>query len=369
MRVVNAIVQTVKAQTLKPKTPNTKTLRSGAELAEAGLRVNRHVANAVAGIQPVAVTAEMAALIDADDPNDPIARQFLPDARELAAAPEERADPIGDDAFSPVRGVVHRHPDRVLLKPVLTMTCAVYCRFCFRRETVGRADGALAPDELAAALGYIREHREIWEVILTGGDALVLSPRRLGDIIAALDAIPHVEVIRIHSRVPAVDPARVTEALVAALRAETAVYVVLHCNHAREITPAAVGAIRMLVDAGIPMLSQTVLLRGVNDDAGTLAALMRTLVRNRVKPYYLHHGDLARGTGHFRTTIAAGRALMRTLRTRISGLCQPDYVLDIPGGHGKVPIGPCYIRRHPTAAGWTVTGHAGREHTFRDSGT
>ncbi len=356
MNVVNTLVQTLKA----------RTLRSGAALADAGLMAAGRIADAdaAAAVQPVAVTPEMAALIDASDPDDPIARQFVPDQRELVVSPEELSDPIADAAFAPLPGVVHRHPDRVLLKPV--MTCPVYCRFCFRREAVGAADAALTPQQLAAALDYIRGHEEIWEVILTGGDALMLSPRRLAEIVAALDAMPHIEVIRIHSRVPAVDPDRVTAALVAALGAATAVYVVLHCNHAREITPAARCAIAALVDAGIPMLSQTVLLRGINDSDDALADLMRALVANRIKPYYLHHGDLARGTGHFRTTIASGRALMRRLRRRISGLCQPDYVLDIPGGHGKVPVGPSYISGPADGSGWTVTDHAGGRHAYRD---
>ncbi len=226
-------------------------------------------------------------------------------------------------------------------------------------------DSVLSPAALATALDYIRAHEEIWEVILTGGDPLILSPRRLGEIVAALDAIPHVAVIRIHSRVPAVDPARITQQMVTALKCRTAVYVVLHCNHPREITPAARRAIAALVDAGIPMLSQTVLLRGVNDDEKTMAELMRTLVANRVKPYYLHHGDLARGTSHFRTTIDRGRALMRHLRRHLSGLCQTDYVLDIPGGFGKMPVGPCYVDE-PAGGDWTVTDSAGRRHAYRD---
>lgn len=358
MNVVNTLVQSMAKMTL----------RSGAALADSGLIAASRIADAdaAAALQPIAVTPEMAALIDGHDADDPIARQFVPDTRELVISADELADPIGDAAFSPLPGIVHRHPDRVLLKPV--MTCPVYCRFCFRRETVGAPASALAPRELDAALDYIRRDAEIWEVILTGGDALMLSPRRLGDIVAALDAVPHVAVIRIHSRVPAVDPGRITPALVAALKTATAVYVVLHCNHAREITPQATRAIARLVDAGIPMLSQTVLLKGVNDDADALADLMRTMVANRVKPYYLHHGDKTRGTGHFRTTIASGRNLMRALRRRLSGLCQPDYVLDIPGGHGKVPVGPTYICEHPDGGGWIVRDTAGREHAYGDGG-
>ena len=282
------------------------------------------------------LTPHIAALADAEPA---VARQFLPNARETAIAPEENADPIGDGAFTPVHGIVHRYPDRVLLKPV--MTCAAYCRFCFRREMVG--DGALTAAEMDAAIGYIAAHPEIREAILTGGDPLVLSARRIGALIKRLAAIPHLDWLRVHTRLPVVDPARITPAMIAALKSPLPVYMAIHCNHASELTPEVRRACARLADAGIPLLAQTVLLRGVNDDADTLAALMRALVKNRVKPYYLHHADLAPGTGHFRTSIAEGQALMRALRGRVSGLAQPTYVLDIPGGHGKVPVGPCYL--------------------------
>jgi lysine 2,3-aminomutase len=296
----------------------------------------------VAALYAVAITPAIAELIDPADPQDPIARQFVPDVRELVTRPEERGDPIGDDRFSPVAGLVHRYPDRVLLKVV--NACAVYCRFCFRREMVGPGQDGLSPAALATALEYIHAHPQIWEVILSGGDPLVLSARRLKAVVAQLAAITHVKVMRLHTRVPAVAPERVSAALVAALRAgEKATYVVLHINHPRELTKEARAACARLVDAGIPMLSQSVLLRGVNDDVATLGALMRALVECRIKPYYLHHADLAPGTAHLRTTIGEGQALMRALRGRYSGLCQPSYVLDIPGGYGKSPIGPHYL--------------------------
>jgi lysine 2,3-aminomutase len=319
-----------------------RTARTGPDLVEAGVVGSERASDIdrVAARYAVAVTPEVAALIDPADPADPVARQFVPDVAELETTTEERADPIGDARFSPIKGIVHRYPDRVLLKPI--HACPVYCRFCFRREVVGPGGEALNAAELDAALDYIRERPEIWEVILTGGDPLLLPPRRLREIISALDAIPHLGVIRLHTRVPVVDTARVSDELVQALEADKAVYVVLHANHARELTPAARAACRKLTRAGIAMLSQTVLLKGVNDDAPTLEALFRELVRNRIKPYYLHQADLAPGTAHFRTSIAAGQALMRDLRGRVSGLCQPDYVLDIPGGYGKVPVGPVY---------------------------
>ena len=326
----------------------TRTLRSPKALSHAGLVPAGRLAELerVAAKYAVAITQPMAELVDVDDEADPIARQFFPQAGELEALPIETADPIGDFAHSPVEGVVHRYPDRVLLK--ITHVCAVYCRFCFRREMVG-PDGpqALSPEALDDALAYVAARPQIWEVILTGGDPLVMSPRRLGALMDRLCAIEHVKVIRFHTRVPAVDPAAVTDDLTAALRRPCkAVYVALHANHPRELTPAARAACARLVDAGLPMVSQTVLLRGVNDDPETLGALMRAFVEMRIKPYYLHHGDLAPGTGHHRTTIAEGQTLMRALRGRLSGLCQPIYVLDIPGGHGKVPVGPGYLEEN-----------------------
>jgi lysine 2,3-aminomutase len=230
----------------------------------------------------------------------------------------------------------------VLLKP--THTCPVYCRFCFRREVVG-PDGAgnLTEPELQGALAYIRATPAIWEVIITGGDPFVLSPRRLASIVQALEAIPHVQVIRFHTRVPVVEPKRVTAELVDALKSTKAVFVALHANHPRELTQQARAACARLINAGIPMLSQSVLLRGVNDDVETLSALMRAFVAARIRPYYLHHPDMARGTSHFRLSLAEGQALVRALRGRLSGLCQPTYVLDIPGGFGKSPVAAAYV--------------------------
>ena len=342
------------------------TFRTIAELERAGLVDAERAAalEPVAARYAVAVTPAIAALIDKSDPNDPIARQFIPDPAELARHPSERVDPIGDDAFSPVEGIVHRYPDRVLLK--LVYTCPVYCRFCFRREMVGpKGRAGLTARQRQAAYDYIRAHPEIWEVILTGGDPLVLPPSRLRDVVAALAAIDHVKVLRIHTRVPAVAPERITAELIAAIKAwDRAAYVVLHANHPRELTPAASAACAQIVDAGIPMLSQSVLLKGVNDDAGVLAELMRAFVAARVKPYYLHHADLAPGTAHLRTSLAEGQKLMRQLRGRISGLCQPTYVLDIPGGAGKVPVGPQYLVEGDENGENTVRGIDGKSHRY-----
>jgi lysine 2,3-aminomutase len=343
-----------------------KTLRSIAELAKAGLVAPAQVAalESVAARYAVAVTPDLAALIDAADPADPIARQFVPDARELLPAPHETADPLDEARLTPVPGVVHRYPDRVLLK--LTHVCPVYCRFCFRREVVGPGGAqALSGKALETALAYIAGEPAIWEVILTGGDPFMLSPRRIAEVTQALGEIAHVKVLRWHTRVPVADPARVTSKLVEALRSPAqAVYVALHANHPRELSPAARAACARLIDAGIPMLSQTVLLKGINDDAETLASLMRAFVETRIKPYYLHQMDLAPGTAHVRTSLAEGQALMRRLRGTLSGIAQPTYVLDIPGGHGKVPVGPSYL----ADAGGAVADPAGTWHDYPERG-
>jgi lysine 2,3-aminomutase len=310
----------------------------------------------------VALTDQVAELIDPADPSDPIAAQFVPSVAELSTMPEEQADPIGDERWSPVPGIVHRYPDRVLLKP--SLLCPVYCRFCFRREQIGAKGAVLDQIALDLAFAYIRVRPEIWEVIVTGGDPFLLAPRRIAAIVETLAAIEHVQVIRFHTRVPVVDSRRVGAALIKALTAEKAVYVVIHANHPRELTEAARAAIGRLTRAGIPLLSQSVLLRGVNDDAAVLEDLFRKLVAMRVKPYYLHHPDLARGTAHFHGDIAEGQAVMRELRHRASGLCQPTYVLDIPGGHGKVPIGPTWLRAGKGSGDWLVEDCRGACHVY-----
>ena len=322
-----------------------RTLRTIAELIDAGLvqHARTEELSRVAVRYAVAITPAMRELIT--DAGDPIARQFVPDIRELETNPSELADPIGDKRHSPVEGIVHRYRDRVLLKVV--HVCPVYCRFCFRREMVGPdREPSLSPQALDAAVAYIAGHSEICEVILTGGDPFMLSDARAEELTRRLAEIAHVKVLRWHTRMPVVDPVRVTPALVAALKTpHAATYVALHTNHAREFTPAAREACARIVAAGIPMLSQTVLLKGVNDDAEALAGLMRAFQENRIKPYYLHHADLAPGTSHFRTTIEHGQNLMRDLRRRVSGLALPSYVLDIPGGHAKANLEFCDVER------------------------
>ncbi|CAN7247303.1 lysine-2,3-aminomutase-like protein [Rhizobium sp. LjRoot254] len=319
----------------------------------------------VASRYAISITPTIAALIDAGNPDDPIARQYLPSAAELIRLPEERDDPIGDGPHSPVPGVVHRYADRVLLKAV--HVCPVYCRFCFRREMVGPAgEGTMGSEELSRAVAYIAGHTEIWEVIVTGGDPLILSPRRLGELMAALGTIEHVKVVRFHSRVPVTDPERITGALLEALRSSgKTVYVALHANHPRELTDDARAAVDRLIASGVVMVSQSVLLRGVNDDADVLAALMRGFVEMRVKPYYLHHPDLAPGTSHFRLSIEEGRTIVSALRSKVSGLCMPHYMLDIPGGHGKVPLTESPVSEAADGC-YAIEDRLGRMHAYSD---
>jgi lysine 2,3-aminomutase len=317
------------------------TVRTADALAHAGLidPAAREAIEAVARRYAIAITPAMHALIEHNA--DAISRQFVPDPAELVLAPDESADPIADDALSPIKGVVHRYPDRALLKPLLI--CPVYCRFCFRRERVGPDGGLLSVVELQAAYDWFAAHPAIREVILTGGDPLMLSPRRLASIVRALAAIPHIELIRVHSRVPTTDPPRVTDALADAMLSDKPVWFVLHANHARELTADARAALGRLASRSIPLLGQSVLLRGVNDSADALEALFRAMLAARVKPYYLHQLDRAPGTARFHVPIEEGRRLLASLRGRVTGLAWPTYVLDIQGGYGKVPIGPDYL--------------------------
>jgi lysine 2,3-aminomutase len=317
------------------------TIRDTSGLIEAGLvdPPDRAAIDAVAARYAIAITPAMRDLIEA--PDDPIARQFVPSPEELTTAPHEHPDPIGDDRFSPVKGVVRRYADRALLKPLLI--CPVYCRFCFRREHVGPDGGLLTEAELEAAFAWFAAHPAVREVILTGGDPLMLSPRRLGAIIGRLSALPHIETLRIHTRVPTTDPARVNAAMTEALATDRSVWLVSHANHAREFTERARAALTRVRRAGIPMLGQSVLLRGVNDSPEALEALFRAMIAAGVKPYYLHQLDAAPGTARFHVPIAEGQRIVAALRGRVSGLAWPTYVLDIPGGHGKVPIGPRFL--------------------------
>ncbi len=346
------------APTPLPPTALTSTaLTSARDLVDAGLA---DAADA-AGLARVAETFRIRITPAMQQSSPGIARQFVPDRREVLTRPEELADPIGDAAHSPVPGLTHRYPDRAILH--ITQTCDVYCRFCFRRVVVGAA-GPLPPDRLDAALDYVAATPALREIILTGGDPMTLSPRRLGAVMARLDAIPHLEVIRLHSRVPVVAPDRIA-ALAPVLRRRAAVFVVIHTNHPDELTPEARAAIRILADGGVALLSQSVLLRGVNDDPAVLAALFRGLTALRVTPYYLHHCDLARGTSHFRTTIAEGLAIMQALRGHLSGVAIPTYVLDLPGGFGKVPLESGSVTSNGPGQ-WRIRDWRGRFHDYAD---
>ncbi len=316
----------------KPK----QTIRDVSGLIAAGLapEAARPALDQVAARYAIALPAALHALITG--PDDPIARQFIPDAAELITAPHESADPVADETLSPVKGIVHRYPDRALLKPLLA--CPVYCRFCFRREQVGPDGGVLTESELAAAYHYIEEQPGIREVILTGGDPLILSPRRLADILRRLSAIPHVEILRIHTRAPVADPAIVTDALADALDIPAPLFLALHVNHARELTEDAVNSIKKLQRRGIPILGQTVLLAGVNDSVAACGDLFRAMLRARIKPYYLHQLDPAPGTARFHVPPDRGRALLAALRGKISGTALPTYIFDRPGGLGKIPL-------------------------------
>jgi lysine 2,3-aminomutase len=284
-------------------------------------------------------------LIQWDDPKDPIRLQAIPSSNELRWDPRELSDPIGDTRFSPVPRLTHRYPNRVILYP--TYQCAIYCRHCFRKELLTDADSGFSKQQLAPALTYIRTRNEIKEVILTGGDPFMISDCQLGYLREELEAIPHLRMLRIHTRVPVVLPSKVTEALVAVLKGRLQVCVVTHFNHPREITEEAADACRLIREAGFMLLNQSVLLRGVNDEIGILRTLCEEVVYTLgAKPYYLHHCDLTRGLSYLRTEIERGLELMRQLRGYTSGVCIPTYVLDLPRGRGKIPLGPSYVQDH-----------------------
>ncbi|KXV68217.1 lysine 2,3-aminomutase [Acetobacter malorum] len=326
---------------VKPPPSARRLLRTPEDLIAAGL-VPPEQKDALDAVAQDYATAIPPAFLDLiEQPDDPIGVQVIPSPEELLVTPEERSDPIGDEALSPVPGIVHRYADRALLKPLLV--CPLYCRFCFRREHVGPDGGVLDDAALEKALDWLRSHSAIREVILTGGDPLMLSPRRLGQIITALSAMPHVTTIRLHTRVPVAAPERVTDALLDVLETDKALWMAVHINHAREMSEAARACLKRLVRRGVPLLGQSVLLRGVNDSEQALEDLFRSMVEVRMRPYYLHQLDPAPGTARFHVPVAEGQRLLAGLRGRVTGLAWPTYVLDIPGGYGKVPLGPEYV--------------------------
>ncbi|MFO7675151.1 MAG: KamA family radical SAM protein [bacterium] len=289
---------------------------------------------------PLSITPYYASLLDPDDPGQPLRRTVVPTAAELVTAPGETGDPLAEDADSPVPGLVHRYPDRVLF--LVTGACAVYCRYCTRSRLVGGRRHCFGPANWEAALDYIARTHQVRDVLLSGGDPLTMPGERLEWLLGRLQAIPHVEVVRIGTKVPVVLPQRVTAALCRMLRRHHPVWMSIHFTHPDELTPETAQACARLADAGVPLGSQTVLLKGVNDDVATLRRLFTTLMRIRVRPYYLYQCDPIAGSAHFRTPVARGIEMIRGLRGHISGYAVPHYVVDAPGGGGKIPLLPQY---------------------------
>jgi lysine 2,3-aminomutase len=305
----------------------------------------------------VGITPYYFSLIDTEHPSCPVRMQVIPRSGELRVEPGELEDPLGEDAHRPVPAIFHRYPDRCLL--LALDRCAIYCRHCNRRRLVGQAESAISRQDLADAVDYIRRTPAIRDVLISGGDPLTLSTDRLEEIIAAVRSIDHVEIVRIGTRVPVVLPMRIDDALCAMLKRYHPLFVNTHFNHPKELTPLARAACERLADAGIPIGNQTVLLRGVNSSARVLRKLFTELLRARVRPYYLFQGDVAEGTGHLRTSVETGIALMEQLRGHISGLAVPHLVIDTPGGMGKVSIGPDYVvERGPEH--WMLRNYEGR---------
>ncbi len=295
------------------------------------------------------VTPYYAALMDPRHPSCPVRRQAIPVAAEAAGAPGDLRDPLGEDPRRPVRSVVHRYPDRVLL--LATDRCPSYCRHCTRRRVTGGGEGTFDRAAAEQGIAYVRAHAEVREVVVSGGDPLSLSDERLGWLLGALRAIRHVEVLRVATRAPVTIPMRVTEPLARLLRRLAPLFVITHFNHPKECTAEAREACERLVDAGVPVENQTVLLRRLNSSPRTIADLNLRLLSWRVRPYYLHQGDLADGTGHLRTPLAVGVGILEALRGRTSGLAVPHLAVDLPGGHGKVTLQPGYLLGPGEASG------------------
>jgi len=290
----------------------------------------------------MAITPYYAALMDKTDRNCPIRLQAVPTFGELVTCSDDMEDPLSEDSQSPVEGIVHRYPDRVLF--LTTFRCAMYCRHCTRRRIVGSGDAELDHSQINDCVEYINDNEEIKDVLISGGDPLILSDGKLEYILKSLREIDHVEIIRIGTRVPVVLPMRIDEELVLMLKKYHPLYINTHFNHPKELTPQACTALAKLADAGIPLGNQTVLLKGINNDPALLMKLFGMLLKNRVKPYYLYQCDLAKGISHFRTSVDEGLEIMKNLQGNISGMAIPKYVIDAPGGGGKIPILPNYYR-------------------------
>lgn len=291
---------------------------------------------------PLSLTPYYAALIDPLDISQPLRKTVVPRLAEFALSPGESEDPLSEESHCVAPGLFHRYPDRVLL--LATNVCAVNCRYCTRSRIVGAGNGAIKKAEWEAALEYIRAHREVRDVLVSGGDPLIMSTKSLEYLLASVRAIPHVEIIRMGTKVPMVLPQRITGALVRMLKKYHPLWMSIHATHPDEITLESGEACRRLADAGIPLGSQTVLLQGVNNNSEILKRLFHELMKVRVKPYYLYQCDPIAGSAHFRTTVKAGIELIRSIRGYTSGYAVPHYVIDAPGGGGKIPISPDYIQ-------------------------
>jgi lysine 2,3-aminomutase len=312
---------------------------------------------------PFLTTSYYAGLIDPNNPRDPLRVQAVPQLQETRTRPYESRDPLEERKHSPTPRLVHRYPDRALI--LITDVCVLHCRHCFRRDFTGGRRGLISDDELNGVVSYLHDHPEITELILSGGDPLVYGPQVLEPLLARLSFRNFTK--RVATRIPVVDPEEITDDLVATLRRARPLWVITQFNHPREVTPISVDALARMVDAGLPVLNQAVLLRGVNDSVETLARLFRSLVAARVKPYYLFQGDLAAGTSHLRVPLPQGLALMRGLTQTLSGLATPIYAVDLPGGGGKVPIMPDFSLR--VEDGWFVyEGPDGGEYRYPDEG-
>ena len=293
------------------------------------------------GTLRMAITPYYASLIDPADPHCPVRKQAIPTSLELHVGEHDLSDPLHEDTDSPVKGLTHRYPDRVLL--LVTDQCSMYCRHCTRRRMAGQTDQPLPLDHFKKALEYIRSTPQIRDVLISGGDPFTLSDDRLEYILSNLRAIPHVEIIRIGTRTPVVLPMRITDNLVQMLRKYHPIWINTHFNHPKEITPESKAALARLADGGIPLGNQSVLLRGINDCPNIMKKLVHELVLNRVRPYYLYQCDLSTGIEHFRTSVAKGIEIIENLRGHTSGYAVPTYVIDAPGGGGKIPVGPEYL--------------------------
>ena len=320
--------------------------------------VTRKSGRFIMGIPPY-----WASLMDPDDPTCPIRRQAVPTEDEYKLSPNDMIDPLGEDSHMPVPGLVHRYPDRVLL--LVVEVCSMYCRFCTRSRVVGTSAGFSKPANIDQAIDYIRAHRKIRDVLISGGDPLTLSDERLDEVLTKLKAIPHVEFVRIGTRNPVTLPYRVTESLCEVLKKHKPVWMSLHFNHPKEVTPPVRRACGMLADSGVPLGSQTVLMKGINDRPAIMKKLFHELLKTRVRPYYIYQCDPVKGTSHFRTAVSTGLQIIEKLRGHTTGYAVPTFVVDGPGGGGKIPLMPNYVVSVKDGV-WTLRNFAGKLFTYKE---